>query len=101
MTKPSQSAAHATLMLCTGMNSGVMLFRRTPWMEEFLTKVAALGRIPEPGLGKVLSSSFLQHTTASHSSTPAQALLVCKRLASQESLLSLGQAISAQGHRRT
>ena len=36
-----------------GMNSGVMLFRRTPWMEEFLTKVAALGRIPEPELGKV------------------------------------------------
>ena len=35
------------------MNSGVMLFRRTPWMEEFLTKVAALGRIPEPELGKV------------------------------------------------
>ena len=35
------------------MNSGVMLFRRTPWMEEFLTKVAALGRIPEPALGKV------------------------------------------------
>jgi hypothetical protein len=40
-------------------------------MEEFLTKVAALGRIPEPELGKVLPSSFLQHTTASHSSTAA------------------------------
>ena len=42
-------------VLCAGMNSGVMLFRRTPWMEEFLTKVAALGRIPEPALGKVQS----------------------------------------------
>lgn len=70
-------------------------------MEEFLTKVAALGRMQEPGLGKVLSSSVLQHTTASHFSTPAQAWLVCKHLASQETLLSLGQAIFAQGHRRT
>ena len=41
------------LQVSAGMNSGVMLFRRTPWMEEFLTKVAALGRIPEPELGKV------------------------------------------------
>ena len=35
------------------MNSGVMLFRRTPWMEEFLEQVATLGRIPEPELGQV------------------------------------------------
>lgn len=41
-----------------GMNSGVMLFRRTPWMEEFLTKVAALGRMQEPGLGKVLKKEL-------------------------------------------
>ena len=47
--------ACTNLVLCAGMNSGVMLFRRTPWMEEFLTKVAALGRIPEPALGKVHS----------------------------------------------
>lgn len=36
-----------------GMNSGVMLFRRTPWTEEFLEQVATLGRIPEPELGQV------------------------------------------------
>ena len=40
-------------MVRAGMNSGVMLFRRGPWMRDFLEQVAALGRIPEPELGKV------------------------------------------------
>ncbi|CAL8464124.1 g3659 [Coccomyxa elongata] len=42
----------------SGMNSGVMLFRRTPWMEEFLEQVATLGRIPEPELGEVLKKEL-------------------------------------------
>lgn len=46
---PDQAASCA----CAGMNSGVMLFRRSPWMRSFLESVAALGRIPEPELGQV------------------------------------------------
>ena len=46
------------LLVCgfAGMNSGVMLFRRTPWMKSFLESVAALGRIPEPELGQVCAA---------------------------------------------
>lgn len=44
------------------MNSGVMLFRRTPWMEEFLEQVATLGRIPEPELGEVRKIHVLHKT---------------------------------------
>ena len=36
-----------------GMNSGVMLFRKSKWSQEFLEEVARLGRIPEPELQSV------------------------------------------------
>ena len=36
-----------------GMNSGVMLFRKSEWSMKFLQAIADLGRIPEPKLGEV------------------------------------------------
>ena len=39
------------------MNSGVMLFRKGRWAQEFLEDVAKLGRIPEPKLQKVFHLS--------------------------------------------
>lgn len=44
-----------TLMssLHSGMNSGVMLFRKSEWSLKFLQAIADLGRIPEPKLGEV------------------------------------------------
>ena len=38
---------------CVGMNSGVMLFRKSKWSLDFLEEVAKLGRTPEPSLEKV------------------------------------------------
>ncbi len=40
-----------------GMNSGVMLFRKSEWSLKFLSAIAELGRIPEPKLGEVGTSS--------------------------------------------
>lgn len=45
------------ICLPAGMNSGVMLFRKSKWSLEFLEAVAALGRIPEPELQRVIVCS--------------------------------------------
>jgi len=37
-----------------GMNSGVMLFRKSEWSLKFLSAIADLGRIPEPRLGEMM-----------------------------------------------
>ena len=55
---------HGGTRVRAGMNSGVMLFRRGPWMRDFLEQVAALGRIPEPELGKVSACTTVKAGSA-------------------------------------
>ena len=62
-----------------GMNSGVMLFRKSEWSLKFLQAIADLGRIPEPKLGEVCYYTLLLNYKEHHDIATTLHFEICLR----------------------